>query len=142
MVIEINSDDAKKLGVEYKSPTKVETDKDSGWRTVTNGSAGEFYGGETFGQERDKGSHWYSSNWLFTHFSQINASIHALVSKGKARIISRPNITTLSGKSAGILVGGQIPYPSVSSSSNNITVEYKPYGISLILTNQYRSYGN
>jgi pilus assembly protein CpaC len=135
MVIEINSDDAKKLGVEYKSPTGVEKDTDSGWNTVTNGSAGEFYAGETYGQQRSAGSHWYSSNWLFTHFSQINASIHALVTQGKARIISRPNITTMSGKSAGILVGGQIPYPSVSSTSNNISVEYKPYGISLILTN-------
>lgn len=36
-------------------------------------------------------------------------------------------------KSAVILVGGQIPYPSVSSTSNSITVEYKPYGISLNL---------
>ena len=41
----------------------------------------------------------------------------------------------MSGKSAGILVGGQIPYPVASSSSNNITVEYKPYGISLNLIN-------
>ena len=133
MVIEVNSDAAKQLGVEYASPTGVKKDTDSGWRTVTNGSTGNFYAGETYGQEREKGSHWYSSNWLFTHFSQINASIHALVTQGKARIISRPNITTMSGQSAAILVGGQIPYPSVSSTSNSITVEYKPYGISLNL---------
>ena len=133
MVIEIDSNDAKELGVEYASPSKVTQDKDSGWRTVTNNDAGYFYAGETYGQEREAGSHWYNSNWLFTHFSQINASIHALVKQGKARIISRPNITTMSGQSAAILVGGEIPYPSVSGSSNNVTVEYKPYGISLNL---------
>lgn len=118
MVIEINSDAAQKVGMEYSSPS---------------GSSGEFYAGEGYGQTRDKGSHWYTKNWLFTHFSKVNAEIHALIENGKARIISRPNITTMSGESAGILVGGEIPYPSVSSTSNNVTIEYKPYGIILKL---------
>lgn len=129
MVIEINSDDAKKLGVTYSSPT---TDGSDG---ITMNDPGTFYAGETYGAQRDKGSHWYSRNWLFTHFSQINAQLRLLIEQGKARVVSRPNITTMSGKSAGILVGGQIPYPVASSSSNNITVEYKPYGISLNLIN-------
>ncbi len=129
MVIEINSDDAKKLGVTYSSPT---TDGSDG---ITMNDPGTFYAGETYGAQRDKGSHWYSRNWLFTHFSQINAQLRLLIEQGKARVVSRPNITTMSGKSAGILVGGQIPYPVASSSSNNITVEYKPYGITLNLLN-------
>lgn len=58
MVIEINSDDAKKLGMEYSSPTNVSVDTDSNWRKVTDGTTGEYYGGETYGQERSKGSHW------------------------------------------------------------------------------------
>lgn len=148
LVIEINSDAAKKLGVTYASP--VANSNDSATTTVdgtgssstvvksggvTLGETGLFYGGETYGVQREKGSHWYNRNWLFTHFSQINAQIRLLVQQGKARIVSRPNITTMSGKSAGILVGGQIPYPVASSSSSNITVEYKPYGISLNLIN-------
>ena len=131
MVIEINSDAAKKLGVEYSSPSNVEYSQDSNWTKVTNGSAGSFYAGETYGKTRDQGNHWYNRNWLFTHFSQINADIHALVNKGKARIISRPNITTMSGKTAGILVGGQIPVPM--KSDDTVSVEYKPYGIQLNL---------
>lgn len=131
MVIEINSDDAKKLGMEYSSPTNVSVDTDSNWRKVTDGTTGEYYGGETYGQERSKGSHWYNRNWLYTHFSQINAKIHALVTQGKARIISRPNITTMSGKTAGILVGGEIPVPI--KSNDTVSVEYKPYGIQLNL---------
>lgn len=116
MVLEINSNDAAKLGMEYSSP---------------EGITGEFYAGETYGVQRSKGSHWYTRNWLYTHFSQINARIHALISDGRARIISRPNITTMSGKTAGILVGGQIPVPV--KSDNNVSVEYKPYGIQLNL---------
>ncbi|SFT69600.1 pilus assembly protein CpaC [Selenomonas sp. GACV-9] len=116
MVLEINSNDAAKLGMEYSSP---------------EGTTGEFYAGETYGAQRSKGSHWYTRNWLYTHFSQINARIHALITDGRARIISRPNITTMSGKTAGILVGGQIPVPV--KSDNNVSVEYKPYGIQLNL---------
>ncbi|MCR5758279.1 MAG: pilus assembly protein N-terminal domain-containing protein [Selenomonas sp.] len=127
LVIEINSDEAKKLGVTYVSP------ESSG--STTMGNVGEYYAGETYGVQRDAGSHWYNRNWLFTHFSQINAQIRLLVQQGKARVVSRPNITTMSGKSAGILVGGQIPYPVASTSSNSISVEYKPYGISLNLIN-------
>ncbi|MCR5758493.1 MAG: pilus assembly protein N-terminal domain-containing protein [Selenomonas sp.] len=130
LVIEINSDEAKKLGITYASPAVNTTG--SG---ITLGDPGSFYAGETYGVQRSKGSHWYNRNWLFTHFSQINAQLRLLIQQGKARVVSRPNITTMSGRSAGILVGGQIPYPVASSSSNNISVEYKPYGISLNLIN-------
>lgn len=170
MVIEINSDAAKKLGITYFSSSNdgnnvstESTAKYTGNATVTNGSitngtidsatfstvttpvgnsnssiggdVGLFWAGESYGAQRSKGSHWYTRNWLYTHFSKINAQLRLLVQQGKARIVSRPNITTMSGKSAGILVGGQIPYPVASTSSSNITVEYKPYGISLNLIN-------
>lgn len=134
MVIEINADDAKRLGMTYSSPVKSNNG-------ITLGEAGNFYGGESFGQQRNKGNHWYNRNWLYTHFSQINAQIHALVEQGKARIISRPNITTMSGKTASILVGGEIPVPY--KDSDTVTVEYRPYGIQLNLVKpQVDSDGN
>lgn len=68
MVIEINSDAAKQLGVEYSSPANVTKDSASEWRTVTNNAAGSFYAGETYGIERKEGSHWYNNNWLFYAF--------------------------------------------------------------------------
>ena len=117
-VIEINSHDAKQIGIEYGADSKV-------------GAPGVWYAGESAGKTRDAGSHWYTRNWLYTHFSDINASIHTLVTNGHARVISRPNITTMSGKTAGILVGGEIPYPKMDN--NSTSVEYKPYGIKLNL---------
>lgn len=134
MVIEINADDAKQLGMTYSSPVTSNNG-------IALGSAGNFYGGESFGQQRDKGNHWYNRNWLYTHFSQINTQINALVEQGKARIISRPNITTMSGKTASILVGGEIPVPH--KDSDTVTVDYKPYGIQLNLVKpQVDSDGN
>lgn len=137
MVIEVNSDDADKLGITYGSPSTASNDKESIDAAIKYGapSAGSFYAGETYGDMRSKGTHWYNKNWLFTHFSQINAQINALVERGRARVISRPNITTMSGSSAAIHIGGQIPYPVVSASSSNVTVEYKDYGILLKLNN-------
>lgn len=117
-VVEISTDDAKELGVEYSGDSNVS-------------SPGTYYAAEG-SVTRDKGSHWYSRNWLFTHFSNINTKIHYLVTNGKARIISRPNITTMSGKNAGILIGGQIPYPKADSNGST-DVDFKSYGIQLKL---------
>lgn len=107
------------------------------------GSIGQFFFGETYGPQRSKGSHWYSRNWLFTHFSQINVQLQALVSSGRARVISRPNVTTMSGRTASILVGGEIPYPTKTGDSSNVSIEYKPYGIQLdLLQPKVDQYGN
>lgn len=123
LVLEVNSNDADKLGATYMSASDG---------TTLNG-AGEFYGGESFGQQRTPGSHWYNRNWFFTHFSKINYQLHLLIERGHARVISRPNITTMSGKTAGILIGGQIPYPVSTGDNGQISVEYKDYGIKLNL---------
>ncbi|MCE5285121.1 MAG: pilus assembly protein N-terminal domain-containing protein [Pelosinus sp.] len=63
-------------------------------------------------------------------YANINAQLSALVKQGAARILSQPNIITVSGESANIMIGGQIPIP-VSLKDGQITVEWKDYGIKL-----------
>ena len=118
-VIELDANDARQLGATYG--------------TDPGDSPGVFQIGESYGVTRSQGNHWYNRNWFYTHFSQINAKIHLLIDQGHGRIISRPNITTMSGKTAGILIGGQIPYPVSGGSDNGTTVQYKDYGIKLNL---------
>lgn len=139
-VIEINANDAKQIGIEYGADSSVGTPgtwyaNKSGKNSTTHtrGMDGSITSETTHLSDlmRDAGSHWYTRNWLYTHFSDINAKIHTLVTNGHARVISRPNITTMSGKTAGILVGGEIPYPK--KSDNSTSIEYKPYGIKLNL---------
>ena len=55
-----------------------------------------------------------------------------MIQNGKARVVSRPNVTTMSGKDAKILIGGEIPYES-SNGFGSTTTEYKEYGIGLDL---------
>lgn len=127
MVLEIRVKDAEELGERYAS---VDPSADN-TSSTTLGSVGQFYFGETYGAQRSKGSHWYSRNWLFAHFSQINAQLNLLITEGKARVISRPNITTMSGKTAGIFIGGEVPYPR--RENNSTTTDYKKYGVQLDL---------
>lgn len=129
MFVELSSNDARKLGINYTSQDMSDTGSNSG---ITMNDAGTFYAGESYGSQRSGGSHWYNRNWLFTHFSKINAEIHALIENGKARVVSRPNVTTMSGKDAKILIGGEIPYES-SNGFGSTTTEYKEYGIGLDL---------
>ena len=142
-IIEINANDAKQIGIEYGADSSVGTPgtwyaNKSGKNitTHTQGMDGSITSETTHLSDlmRDAGSHWYTRNWLYTHFSDINAKIHTLVEKGHARVISRPNITTMSSKSAGINIGGEIPYPQVDK-NGNVTVKYEPYGIFLNLIN-------
>lgn len=138
-IIEINANDAKQIGIEYGADSSVGTP--GTWYANKSGRDITTYRRDKDGNlisetrhsnlMRDAGSHWYTRNWLYTHFSDINAKIHTLVTNGHARIISRPNITTMSGKTAGILVGGEIPYPR--KDNNSTFVDSKPYGIKLNL---------
>ena len=67
--------------------------------------------------------------WVEQRFAPINATIHALVTNGNARILSRPSLTTLSGEQATIQIGGKIPY-SISNVTGT-TVQFENYGIIL-----------
>ena len=60
----------------------------------------------------------------------LNTQINLLVQNGFAKLLSQPNMVTLSGEKANILVGGQIPVP-VSNMAGQVSIEWKDYGIKL-----------
>ena len=62
----------------------------------------------------------------------LNLSLNALVTQEKAKILSRPSITTMSGEEAVIQVGGEIPYQTLSD-NGRYHIEFKDYGIILQL---------
>jgi type II secretory pathway component GspD/PulD (secretin) len=60
--------------------------------------------------------------------------INALATEGKARILSNPRTTVLSGRTATFQVGGQVPIPSGSTtnaSGTSTSIVFKDYGILL-----------
>ena len=65
----------------------------------------------------------------------IDVLINALEQRGLVRTLAEPNLTRLSGDTASFLAGGEIPIPvAQSGSSNQITVEWKRYGVGLAFT--------
>lgn len=129
-IIEISSKYAKDLGVQYWSQKPGSNSGGSSDNSknpnssINVGTAGIFYGGEDYSSSRSRGG------WLGSHISGVNATLQALINQGKGRILSRPSITTLSGKTANILIGGRIPVP-ISDGNGNVSVDWREYGIRL-----------
>lgn len=128
-IIEINSDYTKNLGIQYWSQTPGSnsnsgSSSDNPNNNITVGTAGLFYGGEDFSSNRKHGG------WLGSHVANVNVTLQALINEGKARILSRPSITTMSGKTANILIGGRIPIP-VSDGNGNVSIDWHEYGMKL-----------
>lgn len=61
------------------------------------------------------------------------ANLKALEQNGLMRTLAEPNLTAISGETANFLAGGEFPIP-VAESDGNITIEFKPFGISLAFT--------
>jgi pilus assembly protein CpaC len=59
--------------------------------------------------------------------------IDALASDNLAHIVAEPTLTALSGTQGSFLVGGQFPVP-VAEQNDEITIEFKSYGIQLVFT--------
>ena len=71
------------------------------------------------------------------------ARINALVTDGKAQILSRPNVMTVQGREAVINVGSSVPVPKISSNNTATTTEfeYRDAGIILRYTPRINSDG-
>lgn len=65
---------------------------------------------------------------------QVGVLLEALEAKGMVRTLAEPNLTALSGQKAKFLAGGEYPIPVQSSTSNAISIEYKPFGVELSFT--------
>lgn len=115
-VIAIRPTDRQDLGIKYgNSPSDA---------------PGIFFFGESYGTS---GTPFRNNplNWATDRHSAINLQVQALITKNKAKLLSRPSIMTMSGEQALIQVGGQIPYTVYVDGAAH--VRFKNYGIILQL---------
>lgn len=78
-----------------------------------------------------------SGNYLFSNNRpngpvDLNAVIDALSKDDTFTILAEPNLTAVSGESASFLAGGEFPVPTANA--DNVSVTFKPFGISLAFT--------
>jgi pilus assembly protein CpaC len=72
----------------------------------------------------------------------INAQLDALERRGVVTTLAEPTLVALSGQTASFLAGGEFPIPILSNSGGGtggdnggqVTVEFKPFGVSLAFT--------
>jgi pilus assembly protein CpaC len=60
----------------------------------------------------------------------LTANVQLLINRGKAKILSKPKLLTISGEQASFLAGGEIPY-ATENKEGATNVEWKPYGVKL-----------
>ncbi len=65
--------------------------------------------------------------------SGVLTALTALRSNGFAHVLAEPSLVSLSGQSATFLAGGEFPFPS-RARDNEVTVEFKEFGVRLQLT--------
>lgn len=142
-ILAIDKNESKNLGVEWMwstLPQYPEHDRDSYTRTNSDGVVTHYeentytrksndqtgYGIIRFGRSHE--------GYPFEFY--YGAKINALVTDGKAKILSRPNVTTIQGREAVINVGSSVPVPKISSTNTATTteIEYRDAGIILRYT--------
>ena len=91
---------------------------------ATVGSAGSA-SGQPFGS--------LIANILRTGGVNVDVIIDALESKGLARRLAQPNLTTISGETASFHAGGEVPISTAISTGGAVgtSVDYRPYGVVL-----------
>jgi len=72
---------------------------------------------------------------------KLFSMLDALEKKGLVKTLAEPTLVALSGETASFLAGGEFPIPVVQNSggggqsgNNGITIEFKPFGVSLGFT--------
>ncbi len=149
-ILAIDKEATKNLGVEWMwstVPQYPEHNRNTYTRTNSDGVVTQYeeydytrnsndstgFGIIRFGRSHEG----YPFEWYY------GAKINALVTDGKAKILSRPNVTTIQGREAVINVGSSVPVPKISSTNTSTTTEidYRDAGIILRYTPRINSDG-
>lgn len=72
--------------------------------------------------------------------TQIDLTLRALEETGAVRTLAQPNLVALSGEEASFLAGGEFPFP-VPAGPQQVTIEFKPFGVELRFTPEVRDNG-
>ena len=142
-ILAIDKNESKNLGVEWMwstLPQYPEHDRDSYTRTNSDGVVTHYEENTYTRKSNDTTGYgiirFGRSHEGYPYEFYYGAKINALVTNGKAKILSRPNVTTIQGREAVINVGSSVPVPTVQTTNSTVTtsIEYRDAGIILRYT--------
>ena len=67
----------------------------------------------------------------FGSFGPVDIALTLLEEDGLVKILAEPNLTAISGESAGFLAGGEFPVPSGRDNEGNIIITFRQFGVAL-----------
>lgn len=67
-------------------------------------------------------------------FGPLVSTLTALENNGMVNTLAEPNLTAISGETAGFLAGGEYPVPTGRDAQGNTIIEFKQFGVSLNFT--------
>ena len=142
-ILAIDKNATKNLGVEWfwsTLPQYPERDDNSYTRVNSDGSVTRYEEYE-FTRRSDESTgfgiiRFGRSHEGFPYEFYYGAKINALVTDGKAKILSRPNVMTIQGREAVINVGSSVPVPTIQTTNSTVTnsITYRDAGIILKYT--------
>ena len=145
-ILAIDKNASKNLGVEWMWSTVPQyPDRDVEYNSPSYNSNGTLrtpgYYKETYTRESNENTGYgiiqFGRGPIGTPFEfYYGAKINALITNGKAKVLSRPNVTTIQGREAIINVGSSVPVPKLETTNSTSTTsfEYRDAGIILKYT--------
>lgn len=127
-MVELSNRDRDELFRQFGTGTKTESG-DFSFSVLSEILDPEFPGGGLFDLSLKPGIVNNSNSGNLT-FDPLDMFLKALETKRRARILSQPNIVTLSGHEAKFRVGGEIPYTFRNENGFNV-VDFREFGIEL-----------
>lgn len=144
-VVSIENSAAKKLGVEWewsKLPQTPERESTETTRRISvwNAAAGQYENiYETVPGEKVS-RHYNGSSGIpgiikLGHGYEVYyaAKLDALIGRGKAEVLAKPNVIALNGHEAQINIGGSVPVPTVTNTNIATTTSLEYHDVGIIL---------
>lgn len=123
-IVEVSRSLSSELGLNWEATLKDGNYFFRNARSLFDATTGAFTGG-TATNAVAGGFHRYGS-------TTVSGLLTALSQDGLATVLAEPNLTAMSGETAGFAAGGEVPI--VITTNNNITIEYKQYGVIMRMT--------
>ncbi len=129
-IVEMTASDLRQIGFSYGTPTGG-TGTSGGTGSTTSGTSVVSSNGQlTVYGER-------TANGRINRLDALAASVRALVTNNRARVLSQPNITSNESQQGTVEIVTEIPLPSTTTGTGGTTgvsVEFRPVGIRLLVT--------
>lgn len=136
-IIEASRNVLKELGVEsdFNDPNELAATTIFG-ETLSSSLGGDgssaFEAGAGLALSQDPtGSLRFLADTGIRGIGDIGVFLNALEERNLVNILAEPNLTAVSGETAGFLAGGEFPVPAGRDNIGNIVIEFREFGVSL-----------